>query len=47
MKTRIGINGAAGRMGQRLVILAQEDPGLEVVAALDSASHPRSGQDIG
>ncbi|MGL4550386.1 MAG: 4-hydroxy-tetrahydrodipicolinate reductase [Gemmataceae bacterium] len=47
MKTRIGINGAAGRMGQRLVCLAHEDPDLEVVAALDAASNPRSGHDIG
>lgn len=47
MKTKIAINGAAGRMGQRLVALAAEDAGLEVVAALESAAHPRLGQDAG
>ena len=47
MKTHIGINGAAGRMGQRLVHLAREDHELSVVLALESAQHPRLGQDIG
>ena len=47
MKTHIGINGAAGRMGQRLVCLAREDNELALVAALESAKHPRVGQDIG
>ena len=47
MKTHIGINGACGRMGQRLVALAQEDPELAVVAALDSAGHARLGADVG
>ena len=36
VKTHIGINGAAGRMGQRLVHLAHEDPDLPLVAALES-----------
>ena len=47
MKTTIGINGAAGRMGQRLVHLANEDPELKVGAALESPGHPRLGQDAG
>lgn len=47
MKVTIGINGAAGRMGQRLVCLAQDDPALHVVAALEAPGHPRLGQDIG
>lgn len=47
MKTHIGINGAAGRMGQRLVHLSREDHGLALVLALESANHPRLGQDIG
>lgn len=47
MKTKIAINGAAGRMGQRLIALAAEDAGLEVVAALEAAGHPRLGQDAG
>ncbi|CAN5499441.1 4-hydroxy-tetrahydrodipicolinate reductase [soil metagenome] len=40
MKTSLAINGAAGRMGQRLVALAAEDPGLHVVAAIDRVASP-------
>jgi 4-hydroxy-tetrahydrodipicolinate reductase len=47
MKTHIAVNGAAGRMGQRLVHLAQEDRGLALVAALEAPGHPRLGQDAG
>jgi len=47
MKTVIGINGACGRMGQRLVCLAHEDPSLTVGAALEAPSHPQQGRDIG
>jgi 4-hydroxy-tetrahydrodipicolinate reductase len=47
MKTPIAINGACGRMGQRLVALAQEDRHLSVVAAVDTPGHPAVGQDVG
>lgn len=47
MKTHIGINGACGRMGQRLVALAKDDPALAVAAALESAGHPSLGRDAG
>jgi 4-hydroxy-tetrahydrodipicolinate reductase len=47
MKTTIGINGACGRMGQRLIHLAHEDAGLALGAALEAPGHPRQGQDIG
>ncbi|HEY7315464.1 MAG TPA: 4-hydroxy-tetrahydrodipicolinate reductase [Gemmataceae bacterium] len=47
MKTILGINGAAGRMGQRLVHLTCEDNELTLGAALEAANHPRLGQDIG
>ncbi len=47
MKTRIVINGAGGRMGQRLVALAQEDSQLTVVAAIDAATSPALGRDAG
>ena len=45
--TRVAIHGAAGRMGQRLVALAAEDPELELVTAVDWAEHPRIGEDAG
>jgi 4-hydroxy-tetrahydrodipicolinate reductase len=47
MKTRVAINGACGRMGQRLVALAGEEPDLQVVAAVDSQRHPNQGRDAG
>ena len=47
MAIRIAINGAAGRMGQRLIALASADPELELVAALEHAAHPRLGADAG
>jgi 4-hydroxy-tetrahydrodipicolinate reductase len=43
----IGVNGACGRMGQRIVQLAAEDPQLAVGAALDAPTHPQRGRDIG
>jgi 4-hydroxy-tetrahydrodipicolinate reductase len=47
MAIQLGINGAAGRMGQRLVALASADPEFKLVAALEHASHPRLGADAG
>jgi 4-hydroxy-tetrahydrodipicolinate reductase len=47
MKTRIAINGACGRMGQRLVALAKDDADLQVVAAVDSPNNPLVGKDAG
>ncbi len=47
MKTKIAINGACGRMGQRLIALAAEDSELDVIAAIDWAKHPNQGKDAG
>ena len=47
MKTRIAVNGAAGRMGQRLVALGSADPELELCAALERRDHPKLGSDAG
>jgi 4-hydroxy-tetrahydrodipicolinate reductase len=47
MKTHIAINGAGGRMGQRLVALAKEDAALQLVAAIDAASSPAQSRDAG
>lgn len=44
---KLGVNGAAGRMGQRVVALAAQDPGLKVTAAYESASSSKIGQDAG
>ena len=47
MAIRLGIHGAAGRMGQRLTAIGCTDPELQIVAALDQPSHPRMGVDAG
>jgi 4-hydroxy-tetrahydrodipicolinate reductase len=47
VSTVIGINGVAGRMGQRLIHLASEDKDLKLGAALEAPGHPRLGQDVG
>jgi len=46
-KTRIGISGAAGRMGQRLIALTAADNDLELTTALEAAGHPKLGNDAG
>jgi 4-hydroxy-tetrahydrodipicolinate reductase len=47
MKTHFGMNGACGRMGQRIIQLALEDKELTLGAALEAAGHPQLGRDIG
>lgn len=44
---KVAVNGAAGRMGQRVVALTLQDPQLELSAGLESASHPDVGNDAG
>ncbi|MSR56826.1 MAG: 4-hydroxy-tetrahydrodipicolinate reductase [Planctomycetaceae bacterium] len=46
-KFTLGVNGAAGRMGQRVVALAHVDPQLTVTAAIEPASSPQLGKDAG
>ncbi|TMQ17443.1 MAG: 4-hydroxy-tetrahydrodipicolinate reductase [Candidatus Rokuibacteriota bacterium] len=41
------VAGAAGRMGNRIVALAPETPGLRVVAALEAPGHATLGRDAG
>lgn len=43
----LAINGAGGRMGQRLIALAAEDPTVKVTSATDRAGHPSLGRDAG
>jgi 4-hydroxy-tetrahydrodipicolinate reductase len=43
----LGIHGATGRMGTRLVQLIAVDPELELVAAIDRNGHPHLGDDAG
>jgi 4-hydroxy-tetrahydrodipicolinate reductase len=43
----IGINGAAGRMGQRLIHLTQEDRELRLALAMEVPEHPQLDRDVG
>lgn len=43
----IAVNGAAGRMGRRIVALVHADAGLQVAAALEGPNCPELGQDAG
>ena len=47
MKPKLIINGAAGRMGKRILSLAIAAAELEIVAAVDSKDHPDIGKDVG
>ena len=42
-KIKVGINGACGRMGQRIVTLTHADPELDVFLALESSQSPQLG----
>lgn len=44
---RLAVIGAAGRMGSRIIALANGDQRFQVVAALERADHPHLGQDAG
>ncbi|MFN0054462.1 MAG: 4-hydroxy-tetrahydrodipicolinate reductase [Planctomycetales bacterium] len=46
-KFRLGVNGGAGRMGQRVVALAHKDAQFVVAAALEPANSPHLGRDAG
>jgi 4-hydroxy-tetrahydrodipicolinate reductase len=47
MTARLIVNGAAGRMGRRIIALAWQDPDIQIVAALDRQGHPDAGKDAG
>lgn len=43
----LGVCGAAGRMGRRVVALAASDPAFRLTLALEAPEHPALGQDVG
>jgi 4-hydroxy-tetrahydrodipicolinate reductase len=47
MRTVVGVNGACGRMGRRIVQLADDDQEISIGAALEMSQHPAMGKDIG
>jgi 4-hydroxy-tetrahydrodipicolinate reductase len=47
MKLSLGVNGACGRMGRRIIDLAYADPEITLTVALESSGHPLLGRDIG
>ncbi|MGQ0636904.1 MAG: 4-hydroxy-tetrahydrodipicolinate reductase [Planctomycetaceae bacterium] len=46
-KFTLAVNGAAGRMGQRVLALAHKDPQFAIAAALEAAGCPQLGADAG
>lgn len=44
---RVAINGAAGRMGRRLIALLAQDDDLQLAAAIEATGHPQLGKDAG
>src|SRR6516162_915680 len=46
-KFKLGVNGAGGRMGQRIVALAHADPLLVVAGAYEAPQSPHVGKDAG
>ena len=47
LKLGVGLNGAAGRMGQMLTRLIVQGEEFKLEAALEAAGHPDIGRDIG
>ncbi len=45
--TTLAITGAAGRMGMRLVALARQAEGFQIVGAIERADHPAQARDAG
>lgn len=43
----LAVNGACGRMGQRLIAVALADPRFHLVAACDLHEHSAQGKDVG
>ena len=46
-KLNLAINGAAGRMGKRLIALGSADHDFQIVAAIEYEKHPDIGRDAG
>jgi 4-hydroxy-tetrahydrodipicolinate reductase len=44
---RVAVNGAAGRMGRRVVALLAEQEDMQLVCALERQEHPDRGRDAG
>jgi 4-hydroxy-tetrahydrodipicolinate reductase len=44
---KIGVAGAAGKMGSRIATLSKEYEGLQLAAAFERAGHKDAGKDIG
>ncbi len=47
MKPKLVVVGAAGRMGRRIIALAVESGGFDIVGAVERQGHPDIGKDAG
>ncbi|HQP91307.1 MAG TPA: 4-hydroxy-tetrahydrodipicolinate reductase [Candidatus Omnitrophota bacterium] len=43
---KLGVSGACGKMGNRILALAAQDPDFEISLALERLSHPQIGEKI-
>ena len=43
---KLAISGARGKMGKRIIALAQEDNNIEIVSILEYDGHPEIGEVI-
>ncbi|MBI4844969.1 MAG: 4-hydroxy-tetrahydrodipicolinate reductase [Candidatus Omnitrophica bacterium] len=43
----IAVNGCCGRMGKRIIELAQLDPHVKIVGAVEKKGHPQIGDELG
>ncbi len=44
---KVAVSGAAGRMGRRILALANEHPDIEITGALEAPENPALGRDAG
>jgi len=47
MKPKLIVCGAAGRMGKRIISLANEAGEFDIIAAIENQDHPDIGKDVG
>lgn len=47
MMIKLGVSGACGKMGGRIIALSREDKNIKVIFGLEHKSHPCAGQVLG
>lgn len=47
MRHKLIVSGAAGRMGKRIIAMAVEESGFDIIGAVENGIHPDIGKDAG